>query len=85
MANKAGVKSVISELSPVPVIWHVLAQARMPLVLVFYFSNYCINYTLVEWKASNIIRDIGMVTDFPPLPFMTLLSVQHAFSGVELA
>ena len=55
----------------------------MPLILVFYFSNYCLNCTLVELKASNIIRDIGMVTDFPPSPFMTLLSVQHAFSSVE--
>ena len=64
---------------------HVLVQAQMPPILVFYFSNYCINCTLVELKASDIIRDIGMVTDSPPLPFMTLLSVQHAFSGVELA
>ena len=64
---------------------HVLAQARMPLILAFYFRNYCITCTLVERKASNIIRDIGMVTDSPPSPFMTLLSVQHAFSGVKLA
>ena len=26
-----------------------------------------------------------MVTDSPPSPFMILLSVWHAFSGVELA
>ena len=68
-----------------PLIRHVLAQAQMPLILAFYFSNYCINCTLEEWKASNIIRDIGMVTDSPPLPFMILLSVWHAFCGVELA
>ena len=35
----------------------------MLLILAFYFSNYCINFTLEERKASNIIRDIGMVTD----------------------
>ena len=57
----------------------------MLLILAFYFSNYCINCCLVEQKASNIIRDIGMVTDSPLLPFMTLLSVWHAFSGIELA
>ena len=67
------------------VIQQVSSQAQMPLILAFHFSNYCINCTLVELKASNIIRDIGMVTDSPPLPFMTLLSVWHAFSGVELA
>ena len=64
---------------------HVLAQAQMLLILAFYFSNYCINCTLVEWKASNTIRDIGMVTDSPLSPFITLLSVRHAFGGVELA
>ena len=57
----------------------------MLLILTFYFSNYYINCTLVELKASNIIRDIEMVTDSPPLPFMILLNVRHAFSGVELA
>ena len=57
----------------------------MLLILAFYFSNYCINCTLVELKASNIIRDIGMVTDSPLSPLMNLLSVRHAFSGVELA
>ena len=57
----------------------------MPLILAFYFRNYCITCTLVERKASNIIRDIGMVTDSPPSPFMILLSVRHAFCGVELA
>ena len=57
----------------------------MPLILAFYFSNYCINCTLVELKASNIIRDIGMVTDSPLSPLMNLLSVRHAFSGIELA
>ena len=66
-------------------IQHILAQAQMPLILVFYFSNYYINCTLVKLKASNIIRDIGMVTDSPLSAFMILLSVWHAFSGVELA
>ena len=35
--------------------------AQMLLILAFYFRNYYINCTLVELKASNFIRDIGMV------------------------
>ena len=69
----------------VPVIRHALAQARMLLILVFYFSNYCMNCTSDELKTSNITRDIGIVTDSPPLPFMNLFKCRHAFSGVELA
>ena len=44
-----------------PLIRHALAQAQMLLILAFYFRNYYINCTLVELKASNFIRDIGMV------------------------
>ena len=66
-----------------PVIRHALAQARMLLILAFYFSNYCMNCTLDELKTSNITRDIGTVTDSPPSPFMNLFKCRHAFSGVE--
>ena len=43
------------------VIRHALAQAWMLLILVFYFSNYCMNCTSDELKTSNITRDIGTV------------------------
>ena len=61
------------------------SAGRMLLILAFYFSNYCMNCTSDELKTSNITRDIGTVTDSPPLPFMNLFKCRHAFSGVELA